>query len=363
MRKLLITLAAGSLALSLAACGGDDDSGNATESGDGGGGTIGVAMPTKSSERWIADGNNIKSQLEDAGYKVDLQYAEDDIPTQVSQVENMVTKGVDVLVIAAIDGTALGEVLDTAASQDIEVIAYDRLLRDSDAVDYYTTFDNFKVGVLQAESLVKGLEERGKAPYNVELFAGSPDDNNATFFWDGAMSVLQPMIDSGDIVVPSKQTDFEQAAILRWDPATAQKRMEDILTSTYSSETVEGVLSPYDGLSLGIIAALQGNGYGGGGKDLPVVTGQDAEVQSVKSILAGEQYSTIFKDTRELAAVTVDMIKAVGEGKEPEVNDTETYDNGVKVVPSYLLDPVPVEKADVQTVLVESGYYSEDDLK
>ena len=357
MRKLLISIAASSLALSLAACGGDDDG----SSGDKG--TVGVAMPTKSSERWIADGNNIKSQLEDAGYEVDLQYAEDDIPTQVSQVENMVTKGVDYLVIAAIDGTALGEVLDTAASQDIDIISYDRLIRDSDAVSYYTTFDNFQVGVQQAESLVKGLEERGEAPYNVELFAGSPDDNNATFFWDGAMSVLQPMIDDGDIVVPSGQTDFDQAAILRWDPATAQKRMEDILTGTYASETVEGVLSPYDGLSLGIIAALQGNGYGGGGKDLPVVTGQDAEVQSVKSILAGEQYSTIFKDTRELAKVTVEMIKALGAGDEPEVNDTETYDNGVKVVPSYLLDPVVVYKDDVQLVLVDSGYYSEDDLK
>lgn len=362
MRKLLTTLVAGGLALSLAACGGDDDS--ASGGSDGGGkGTIGVAMPTKSSERWIADGNNIKEQLESAGYDVDLQYAEDDIPTQVSQVENMITKGVDTLVIAAIDGTALGEVLSTAESQDIDIISYDRLIRDSEAVDYYTTFDNFQVGVLQAESLVAGLEESGKPPYNVELFAGSPDDNNATFFWDGAMSVLQPMIDSGDIVVPSGQTDFDQAAILRWDPATAQKRMEDILTKTYSSETVEGVLSPYDGLSLGIIAALQGNGYGGGGKDLPVVTGQDAEVQSVKSILADEQYSTIFKDTRELAKVTVDMIVALGDGEEPEVNDTETYDNGVKVVPSYLLDPVVVPKDDVQSVLVDSGYYTEDELK
>ena len=362
MRKLLTTFVAGGLALTLAACGGDDD--NADDSGSGGDkGTIGVAMPTKSSERWIADGNNIKEQLEEAGYDVDLQYAEDDIPTQVSQVENMITKGVDTLVIAAIDGTALGEVLATAESQDIDIIAYDRLIRDSDAVDYYTTFDNFKVGVQQAESLVTGLGERGEAPYNVELFAGSPDDNNATFFWDGAMSVLQPLIDSGDFVIPSGQTDFDQAAILRWDPATAQKRMEDILTGTYASETVEGVLSPYDGLSIGIIAALQGNGYGGGDKPLPVVTGQDAEVQSVKSILADEQYSTIFKDTRELAKVTVDMIKALAAGDEPEVNDTETYDNGVKVVPSYLLDPVLVTKADVQSALVDTGYYTDDDLK
>jgi putative multiple sugar transport system substrate-binding protein len=363
VRKLLTTIAAGSLALSMAACGGDDDSAGGGGGGEDGKGTIGVAMPTKSSERWIADGNNIKEQLEAEGYDVDLQYAEDDIPTQVSQVENMITKGVDMLVIAAIDGTALGEVLQTAEDSDVEIIAYDRLIRDSEAVDYYTTFDNFEVGVQQAESLVKGLGERGEGPYNVELFAGSPDDNNATFFWDGAMSVLEPMIDSGEIVVPSGQTDFDQAAILRWDPATAQKRMEDILTGTYASETVEGVLSPYDGLSLGIIAALQGNGYGGADKPLPVVTGQDAEVQSVKSILAGEQYSTIFKDTRELARVTVEMITAVAAGEEPEVNDTETYDNGVKVVPSYLLEPVPVEEADVQSVLVDSDYYSEDDLK
>jgi len=357
VRKVLSIIAAGSLALALAACGGDDSGSDA----GGDAGTVGVAMPTKSSERWIADGNNIKEQLEDAGYSVDLQYAEDDIPTQVSQVENMVTKGVDILVIAAIDGTALGDVLETAESQDIPVIAYDRLIRESDTVDYYTTFDNFKVGVLQAESLVEGLKASGDGPYNVELFAGSPDDNNATFFFNGAMSVLQPMIDSGDIVVPSGQTDFEQVAILRWDPATAQKRMEDILTSTYASEKVQGVLSPYDGLSLGIIAALTGNGYTS--SDLPVVTGQDAEVQSVKSILADEQYSTIFKDTRELAKVTVDMIKAVGAGDEPEVNDTETYDNGNKVVPSYLLTPVPVGKDDIQSVLIDSGYYTADQLK
>jgi putative multiple sugar transport system substrate-binding protein len=357
VRRLIATVAGAALALSLAACGGGG-SGSGDDKG-----TVGVAMPTKSSERWIADGNNIKSQLEDAGYEVDLQYAEDDIPTQVSQVENMVTKGDKILVVAAIDGTALGDVLKTAQDSDIKVISYDRLIRETDAVDYYTTFDNEKVGVLQAQSLVDGLKARGEGPYNVELFAGSPDDNNATFFWNGAMSVLKPMIDSGDMKVVSGQTKFEQAAILRWDPATAQKRMEDILTKSYTQETVDGVLSPYDGLSLGIIAALKSNGYGGGGKELPVVTGQDAEVQSVKSIMAGEQYSTIFKDTRDLAKVTVDMIKAIGAGKKPEVNDTKTYDNGVKVVPSYLLDPVPVTKDDVQKALVDTGYYKADEIK
>jgi len=357
VRRLIATVAGAALAMSLAACG---DSGSG---GSGDKGTIGVAMPTKSSERWIADGNNMKKQLEAAGYKVDLQYAEDDIPTQVSQVENMVTKGEKLLVVAAIDGTALGDVLKTAKDSDVPVISYDRLIRDTDAVDYYTTFDNEKVGVLQATSLVNGLKARGKGPYNVELFAGSPDDNNATFFWNGAMKVLKPMIDSGDIKVVSGQTKFSQAAILRWDPATAQKRMEDILTKSYTQATVDGVLSPYDGLSLGIIAALKSNGYSGNGKPLPVVTGQDAEVQSVKSIMSGEQYSTIFKDTRDLAKVTVDMIKAIGSGKKPKVNDTKTYDNGVKVVPSYLLDPQPVTKSNVKTALVDTGYYTQAEIQ
>ena len=359
VRRLIATVAGSALALSLAACGGGGSGSGSDDKG-----TIGVAMPTKSSERWIDDGNNMKKQLQAAGYKVDLQYAEDDIPTQVSQVENMVTKGDKMLVIAAIDGTALGDVLKTAKDSDIPVISYDRLIRDTDAVDYYTTFDNEKVGQLQAQSLVDGLKASGaKAPYNVELFAGSPDDNNATFFWNGAMKVLKPMIDSGDMVVVSKQTDFKQAAILRWDPATAQKRMEDILTKSYTQETVNGVLSPYDGLSLGIIAALKSNGYGGSGKKLPVVTGQDAEAQSVKSINAGEQYSTIFKDTRKLAKVTVSMIKAIGADKKPEVNDTKSYNNGNKVVPSYLLDPVPVTKSSIQKELVDSGYYTADEVK
>src|SRR4051794_9252640 len=361
VRKLLSIIGASVLALGLAACGGDGDSGGGGGGGDKG--TIGVAMPTKSSERWISDGNNMKKQLEAAGYKVDLQYAEDDIPTQVSQVENMVTKGEKLLVVAAIDGTALGDVLKTAKDSDVPVISYDRLIRDTDAVDYYATFDNEKVGELQAQSLVEGLKATGAGPYDVELFAGSPDDNNATFFWNGAMTVLQPMIDSGDIKVVSGQTKFDQAAILRWDPATAQKRMEDILTKSYTQTTVNGVLSPYDGLSLGIIAALKANGYGGGGKALPVVTGQDAEVQSVKSIMSGEQYSTIFKDTRDLAKVTVDMIKAIGSDKKPTVNDTKTYDNGVKVVPSYLLDPQPVTKSNVKTALVDTGYYTQAEIK
>ncbi|NCB00132.1 MAG: sugar ABC transporter substrate-binding protein [Clostridia bacterium] len=326
---------------------------------------VGIAMPTKSSARWIADGDNMVKVLQSLGYETDLQYAEDVIENQVSQIENMITTGANALVIAAIDGEALGQVLTKANEAGIPVVAYDRLIRGSEFVSYYATFDNFKVGVQQATTLVKGLKlDAGeKGPFNIELFAGSPDDNNAYFFFDGAMSVLQPYIDSGVLVVKSGQTEFDQVATLRWDGATAQARMDNILTSTYSKDvTVDAVLSPYDGISIGIISALKSAGYFGSGKR-PLVSGQDAEAPSVKSIIAGEQYSTIFKDTRELAKKAASMIDAVLKGTEPEVNDTKTYDNGVKVVPSYLLEPVAVDITNYQAALIDSGYYTEADLK
>nr|WP_233469797.1 multiple monosaccharide ABC transporter substrate-binding protein [Neorhizobium petrolearium] len=327
-------------------------------------GLVGVAMPTKSSARWIADGDNMVKVLKERGYDVDLQYAEDDIPNQLAQIENMVTKGAKVLVVASIDGTTLSDVLAQAHEQGIKVIAYDRLIRDTPNVDYYATFDNFQVGVQQATSLVKGLKaDTEKGPFNIELFGGSPDDNNAFFFYNGAMSVLQPLIDKGTLVVGSGQTGMDKVATLRWDPATAQARMDAILSSTYSDKKLNGVLSPYDGLSIGILSSVKGVGYGSGDMPMPVVTGQDAEVPSVKSIIAGEQYSTIFKDTRDLAKVTVDMVDAVMSGKEPQVNDTKTYDNGKKVVPSYLLKPVVVDKTNWKQVLVDGGYYKESQLK
>ena len=327
-------------------------------------GTVGIAMPTKASARWIDDGNNIVKQLQAAGYQTDLQYADDDIPNQLSQIENMVTKGAKVLVVASIDGTTLSDVLQKAHDAGIKVIAYDRLIRDSGNVDYYATFDNFQVGVLQAGSIVDGLGLKdGKGPFNIELFGGSPDDNNAFFFYDGAMSVLQPYIDSGKLVVKSGQTGMDKVGTLRWDPATAQARMDNLLSANYTDAKVDAVLSPYDGLSIGIISSLKGVGYGSASQPLPIVTGQDAEVPSVKSIIAGEQHSTIFKDTRELAKVTVAMVDAVMSGKEPEVNDTKTYDNGVKVVPSYLLKPVAVDKTNYKQILVDGGYYTEDKLK
>jgi putative multiple sugar transport system substrate-binding protein len=367
-KVLLSVIASGALVLGLAACStGSNDSGDSAE-----GGLIGVAMPTKSSERWIQDGDAVKAQLEDAGYTVDLQYAEDDIPTQVSQIENMITKGAKALIIASIDGTTLTSVLQEAADNDIPVIAYDRLIRDSENVDYYATFDNFLVGQQQAWTVLNGLgltDLKGEpladapaGPFNIELFAGSLDDNNAFFFFNGALDVLQPLIDDGTLVVKSGQTDIEQAATLRWDGAEAQSRMEDLLTANYSDgSTVNAVLSPYDGISRGIISALQDSGYAVG-DGWPIISGQDAEVDSVKAILSGEQYATIFKDTRELAKVAAGMAEAILNGEEPEINNTETYDNGVKVVPSYLLGPVPVVKDNVESALVETGYWTAAEL-
>jgi putative multiple sugar transport system substrate-binding protein len=387
-RTLTLALA-GALALSLTACGGEgagsgsgSDSGSDDTGATGGAGggadsggedmTVGVSMPTQTSERWIADGNAVRDGLEELGFTVDLQYAGDDIPVQSQQIDQMITNGADVLVIAAIDGTALSSQLDAAAAADIPVISYDRLIRDNENVDFYVTFDNFNVGVQQATSMLVGLgvlnedgsEGTEQGPFNVELFAGSLDDNNAHFFWDGAMETLQPFMDEGVLEVPSGQTGIEQAATLRWQQETAQRRMEDLLTSTYSGGTeLHGVLSPYDGLSRGIITALQNAGYGPTVEEgLPVVSGQDAEIASVKLIADGVQFATIFKDTRLLAEQAVNSVQAYSEGTEPEPNDTESYDNGVKVVPSYLLESEVVYADNIQESLVDSGYWTQEQV-
>lgn len=380
--KKLMTAAAGlMMALSLAACSGGGAGGTgtpaATNAGGGdasaaAGGKVGVSMPTQTSERWIADGEAVESQLKEAGFEVDLQFANDDIPTQSQQIDQMISQDVKVLIIAAIDGTALAPQLDAAAAKGIKVIAYDRLIRDSDNVDFYVSFDNFKVGVAQGTSLLNGLgivdadgKETGEAgPFNIELFAGSLDDNNAHFFFDGAMSVLQPQIDKGVLKVTSGQTSIDKVAILRWQQETAQKRMEDLLTANYQGDTkIDGILSPYDGISRGIITALQNNGYTGAiGEGFPVVTGQDAEIASVKLIQDGVQFSTIFKDTRLLAEQAVKSATDLLGGKEPEANNTEDYDNGKKVVPAYLLDVVTVTKENIVPALVDTGYWTQEQI-
>ena len=329
------------------------------------GGYIGISMPTQSSERWIKDGNTMKEILEGKGYTVDLQYAEDDIPTQKSQIENMITKGAQVLIIAAVDGSTLSATLGSGRQKHgVKIISYDRLLVDTEAVSYYATFDNRGVGRLQAQSLVDGLKAlKGEGPYNVELFAGSPDDTNSFYFYSGAMDILQPLIDAGTVVVVSGQTAQADIGTLRWDGAVAQTRMDSLLVANYTDKQLDGVLSPYDGLSRGIISALTSFGYQPGTDNWPVVTGQDAEAASIKLIISGEQYSTILKDTRDLAAVAAGMVDAVLTGTEPELNDTETYNNNVKIVPSYLLIPYTVTVDNYQELVMDSGYLTADDIK
>lgn len=397
--KRLAAIALGAIfAMTLAACGGEGASGggdasgapaadasSAAASGEAdapaaadtatGDKTVGVAMPTETSERWIADGHAVKSQLEDLGYKVDLQYANDDIPTQSQQIDQMITQGVDLLIIASIDGTALSSQLDSAAAKKIPVIAYDRLINGNPNVDFYVTFDNYKVGVQQATALLVGLgflnadgsdaATPPSKPVKIEVFAGSPDDNNAGFFFNGAMDTLKPYLDDGRIVIPSKQTDFDTVATLRWSQEAAQTRMENLLTSTYSDGSKpDGILSPFDGISRGVITALQGAGFGPTlDKGLPVVTGQDAEIASVALINKDVQQSTIFKDTRKLAAQAVTAAQSFLKGETPEPNDTKTYDNGVKVVPSFLLESDTVYKDNIPSLLVDSGYYTAEQVE
>jgi putative multiple sugar transport system substrate-binding protein len=328
---------------------------------------VGISMPTKTSTRWISDGESMVKAFEALGYKADLQFADNDIQNQLSQIENMVTKGANVLVIAAVDGSTMSDVLQKAHDAGVLVISYDRLITKTANVDYYATFDNFGVGVIQGTQLITGLgvKDGAKGPFNIELFGGSPDDTNAGYFYNGAMSVLQPYIDSGVLVVKSGQMGMDKVGTLRWLAATAQARMDNLLSANYADGTthVDGVLSPYDGLSIGILSSLKGVGYCTADLKCPVVTGQDAEVASIKSMIAGEQTYTVFKDTRTLAAQTAKMVDQALKGEKVDVNDTKTYDNGVKVVPSYLLTPISIDITNYQKELVDSGYIKADDLK
>jgi putative multiple sugar transport system substrate-binding protein len=358
-------IGAGLLALSLTAtaCGQEAVGGSRYQSKEKGG-TIGIAMPTKSSERWIADGQNMAKQFKAAGFKTDLQYGEDDVRTQVSQLENMITKGHRLLVIAPINGAAVSDVVKQAHEANIPVISYDRLILGTPNVDYYATFDNEKVGRLQGQYIADqlGLSKGRKGPFSIEMFAGSSDDNNTQYFFKGAMSVLKPYMDKGELVVRSKQNRLNQLYTEKWSGSAAQDRMEDLLNKAYSNGDVDAVLSPYDGMSIGILSALKSAGYGSKARPFPVVTGQDAELASVKSILRGQQKQTVYKDTRKLAKATVQMAKAELAGGKPPVNDTKSYDNGKKVVPTYLLNPVSVDKSNTQ-VLVDQGYYTASQLK
>lgn len=326
---------------------------------------VGISMPTQSLQRWNQDGSNMKTQFEAAGYEVDLQYAGDnDIPTQVSQIENMITGDCKVLVIAAINGSSLTEVLKDAKAKNIPVIAYDRLIMNSDAVSYYATFDNFKVGTIQGTYIKDALDlDNAAGPFNIELFTGSPDDNNVNFFFGGAMSILKPFIDSGKLVVKSGQTEIAQCATVNWNTEESQKRMENLITSMgYGPEgtKLDAVLSSNDSVANGITNALVAAGYTA--DNFPILTGQDCDKPAMKNILAGTQSMSIFKDTRTLANQVVSMVNAILSGQEPEINDTKTYDNGTGIIPSFLCDPVFADKNNYKELLIDSGYYTEADL-
>lgn len=326
---------------------------------------VGVAMPTQSSERWINDGANMKSQLEALGYEVDLQYAEDDVQAQVSQIENMIANGANCLVIAAIDSSALVNVEAQAKEAGIPIIAYDRLLMDTDAVSYYATFDNKGVGTAIGTYIKEAKDlDAAKAAgesYTIEFFMGSPDDNNAVFFYQGIMEVLQPYLDDGTLVCKSGRTSFDDTCILRWSQETAQANMENYLTGFYADDKLDIACTAFDGFAYGCKAALEGAGYKVG-EDWPLITGQDAELMATKNIISGFQTMSIYKDTRVLAEKCVKMVQAVLEGGEPEINDTEQYNNNVIVVPSYLCTPVAVDKDNYKEVIVDGGYYTEEQL-
>ena len=322
---------------------------------------VGVAMPTKDLQRWIQDGANMKEQLEKAGYEVDLQYASTDVQTQVSQVENMISNGCELLVIASIDGSSLGEPLGQAKEAGIPVISYDRLLMNSDAVSYYATFDNYKVGQKQGEYIVEALGlETNDGPFNIELFSGDPADNNCNFFFGGAMDVLQPYIDSGKLVVKSGQTAFEQVATANWDSEKSQNRMDTIIAGNYSDgTTLHAVMCSNDSTALGVENALASSYTG----EYPIITGQDCDIANTKNMIAGKQAMSVFKDTRTLASQVVKMVDAVMKGGEAEVNDTKSYDNGTGIIPTYLCEPVVVTVDNYKEMLLDSGYYTEDQLK
>jgi putative multiple sugar transport system substrate-binding protein len=351
MRNILVRgVAAGAIALlALAGCSSERSGSDATASSSAGSdkgfpanSLIGVALPAKTSENWVLAGDLFTNGLKEAGFQSDVQYAGSSttVADQQAQISAMVTKGAKVIVIGATDAAQLSTQVEAAKQAGATVIAYDRLIKNTQGVDYYVAYDNFKVGELQGQALLDGMKaKKPNGPYTIELFSGSQDDNNSAVFFDGAMSVLKPKIDSGEVVVGSGQTDIKQTATDGWKAENAQRRMDSLLTSTYGSKTLDGVLSPNDTLARAIITSVKG-----AGKPLPIVTGQDSEVESVKSIMAGEQYSTINKDTRNLVKQTIQMVKDLQAGKQPEVNDTKSYNNGVKVVPAFLLPPLIVTK-------------------
>lgn len=322
---------------------------------------VGVSMPTKDLQRWNQDGENMEKLLKEAGFEVSLQFASNDVQQQLAQVETMINDGCEVVVIAAIEGSSLGAALDLAGEKGVKVIAYDRLLMDNANVDYYATFDNFKVGVVQGTYVKEALDlDNAEGPFVVEFTAGDPGDNNAGFFFNGAMSVLKPYIDSGKIVVKSGQVAFEEVATPTWKTEVAQTRAETVLASYYADGSdIDAWVCSNDSTALGVTNALEANYTG----KWPIITGQDCDIANTKNMIAGKQSMSVFKDTRTLAAQVVKMVGQILNGETVDVNDEETYNNNVKVVPSFLCEPVFASVDNYKELLIDSGYYTEDQLQ
>ena len=324
---------------------------------------IGVAMPTQTRQRWNQDGAYLEKGLSEHGYDVFLEFGNNEISLQNTQIRTMIKNGCKVIIIGAVDGNALSQVLDEAKEAGVTIIAYDRLIMNTDAVDYYATFDNLSVGMIQGEYIEEKLGLKyGAGPFNLEITAGSLDDNNTIFYFEGAMEVLRPYIRNGQLSVKSGQTGIKDCAISHWKEKIAEERMANILATYYADDKIDVILCPNDSTAIGAQGALLAAGYNKDGKKMPIITGQDADRKSVRAILRDEQTMSIFKDTRNLAAQVVKMVDAIVAGKEPETNDIGNYDNGVKVVPTFMMRPVFVDKTNYKEILIDSGYYKESEF-
>ncbi len=309
------------------------------------GATIGVSLPWLGTQNWKEAEEMFTEQLEEAGYKPIVQAADQKVTQQQQQIESMIENGAKVIVVGPVDGSQLGSVLEQAKEAGVYVIGYDRLLENTSGVDGVVQFGSVKTGELQAQALLQGLEEKkGEAPYNIELFGGGPADPNAPNFFTGAMSVLQPKIDDGTLVVVSGQTDFTQCATVDWDNAKAQSRMDSLLSGFYSDKEIHGVLCPNDGIARACITACEN-----AGQEIPVVSGLDAENESVEWVWSGRQYSTVAKPTEDLVAKTIEIIDSLQAGNGMPSTDVTT-DNGVIEVPIYELPPVAVTKENAKEV-------------
>ena len=326
---------------------------------------IGVAMPTQTRQRWNQDGANIERKLLERGYSVDLEFGNNEIDLQISQIDKMIEDGCKVIIIGAVDANSLSAVLDRAKNNGIKIISYDRLIMNTDAIDYYATFDNLAVGTIQGEYIENKLGLKlGKGSYNLEITAGSLDDNNTIFFFEGAMEVLRPYIQSKQLIVQSGQVNLKQCAIPHWKEHIAKERMLNILNTYYTDKHLDIALCANDSTAIGVMAALEEKGYYNvDDEKIPIITGQDCDRNNIKMIINGEQTMSIFKDTRLLAEQVVKMVDAIVAGKEPETNDIGNYNNGVKFVPSFLVRPQFVDKDNYKEILIDSGYYNESEFQ